>query len=116
MIGQGFGFFLVNLVIAVLVSVVLHYLLAFRVRGGVGSYLSTVVIGWLGAWLGPPVFGHWFPGLTVAGVHWIPAILGSFALLILVIDIVKTCSVATGGGRAEPGREEPGRPGASEAT
>lgn len=110
MIGQSFGFFLVNLIIAGLVSAILHYGLDFRIRGGVGSYLSTVVIGWLGAWLGPPVFGHWFSGLTVAGVYWIPAILGSFALLILVIDVVKTCGVATGSGESgSPG--EAGGPG-----
>ena len=109
MIGMGFGFFLVNLLIALVVATVLHFALEVRVRGGTLSYLSSLVLAWLGAWLGPPVFGNWFPGLETAGVHWIPALLGSCALLILAVDAVKTCQTRGEEEVAETAGSEGGR-------
>ncbi len=90
MIGMDFVSFLILLVISVVVSLVLHYGLKWHVRTGVVSFLGTVIWGWLGAWLGSPVFGCWFSGLNYHEVYIIPAILGSIALLILMIDLVKT--------------------------
>jgi uncharacterized membrane protein YeaQ/YmgE (transglycosylase-associated protein family) len=59
------------------------------VTPGFWSFCSKVVVGWVGAWLGSPVFGHWFPGLNYQQVYYIPAIVGSLALLVLAIDFVK---------------------------
>ena len=95
MIGMSFVSFLILLVIGVVVSVLLHYLVKLHVRTGFVSFLGTVVWGWLGAWLGSPVFGYWFPGWNYEGVYFIPAILGSFALIILMIDLVKTMKAAS---------------------
>lgn len=106
MVGMGFGYFLVNLVIALVAASVLHLALDVRVRGGILSYLSSVIVAWIGAWLGPPVFGNWFPGLETAGVYWIPALLGSCALLVLAVDLVKTCRAAVG--EEGPEEEAPG--------
>ena len=86
MIGIDFISFLIILVIAVVVAAILHYGFKFYVLPGFSSFLSKIVIGWVGAWLGSPVFGHWFGGLAYKEVYIIPAILGSFALLILVVD------------------------------
>jgi uncharacterized membrane protein YeaQ/YmgE (transglycosylase-associated protein family) len=92
MIGMDFISFLILLVISVVVSAVLHYGLNFYVTPGFWSFCSKVVVGWIGAWLGSPVFGHWpsrFPFLEHGNVWVIPAILGSLALLLVAVDIAK---------------------------
>ena len=94
MSGMDFWSFLALLIISILVSGTLHYGFKFYVRSGTVSYLSKVVIGWFGAWLGSPVFGHWWEGLNYEQVYYVPAILGSLAMLILVVDCVKTCGAA----------------------
>lgn len=90
MLGMDFVSFLILLVIGVIVAAVAHYAAGYYVVAGVGSFLSKVVIGWLGAWLGSPVFGHWFAGLSYGDVYFIPAILGSIALVIVVVDVART--------------------------
>jgi uncharacterized membrane protein YeaQ/YmgE (transglycosylase-associated protein family) len=95
MIGMDLRSFLILLLISVAVSAVLHYGFKFYVRAGTGSFLSKAIIGWIGAWLGSPVFGHWPEGLSYGEVYYVPAILGSFALLVLVVDVVKsTCGAS----------------------
>ncbi len=88
MIGMDFVGFLILLLISVVVSLILHYFLKVRVRTGLVSFFGTVVWGWIGAWLGSPVLGHW--AFSYQEVYIIPAILGSAALLVLMIDLVKT--------------------------
>ncbi len=108
MIGMDFGSFLGLLIISVVVSAILHYGLKFYLRAGTASYLSKVVIGWFGAWLGSPVFGHWWEGLSYGEVYYVPAILGSFALLVLVVDVTKSTCGASEGAEAEAPAEAPG--------
>jgi uncharacterized membrane protein YeaQ/YmgE (transglycosylase-associated protein family) len=102
MIGMDFVSFIILLAISVVVSVVLHFLLKYHVVPGLASFCCKIVIGWIGAWLGSPVFGHWFAGVSYQQVYIIPAILGSLALLVLVVDLVKTCASACGAGAKEP--------------
>ena len=90
MIGMDFGSFLVLLVISALISAVLHFGFKYYVRPGLVSFFSKVVIGWIGAWLGSPVFGHWFGGVNIKEVYIIPAILGSLAILIFAVDLIKS--------------------------
>ena len=90
MIGMNFISFLILLIISVVVSAILHFGLKFYIRPGFGSFLSKVIWGWIGAWLGSPVFGHWFGGVKYQDVYIIPAILGSAAILVLLVDWVKT--------------------------
>ena len=90
MIGMSFVSFLILLVISIAVSAVLHYVLKFYIRPGIVSFISKVIFGWIGAWLGSPVFGHWFGGLVYENVYIIPAILGSAALLVIMVDLVIT--------------------------
>lgn len=97
MIGMDLVSFLILLVISVAVSAVLHYGLNHYVTPGLWSFCSKIVVGWIGAWLGSPVLGHWFPGLAYQQVYYIPAVLGALALLILVIDLAKTCCAGAGG-------------------
>ena len=44
---------------------------------GFDGFLAKLIAGWLGAWLGSPVLGHWFA--RIAGIYLVPALLGAFA-------------------------------------
>lgn len=90
MIGMNFVSFIILLAISVVVSLILHFGLKCYIRGGICSFISKVIFGWIGAWLGSPVFGYWFKGVNYEEVYIIPAILGSFAMLIILVDLVKT--------------------------
>lgn len=90
MVGMDFISFLILLVISVVVSAVLHFVFKFYVRPGLESFLSKVVLGWFGAWLGSPVFGHWWEGVNYEEVYIVPAILGSLAILIFAVDFIKS--------------------------
>ena len=82
--------FLVLLFISLIASAVLHYGFRYYVVEGPWSFLSKIVVGYLGAYFGSALFGHWFAGLMYGDVYLLPALLGSFALLILLIDVTKT--------------------------
>lgn len=92
MIGMDFISFLILLIISIVVSGVLHFVLKFYIIPGWRSYLCKVGIGWVGAWLGSPVLGHWWQGLNYQEVYIVPAILGSLFILVFAVDFVKTCS------------------------
>ena len=92
MVGMDFISFLILLVISLVVSAVLHFGLKYYITPGWGSFFSKTAIGWVGAWLGSPVFGYWIEGLNHNQVYIIPAILGSLAILIVAVDMVKTCA------------------------
>jgi uncharacterized membrane protein YeaQ/YmgE (transglycosylase-associated protein family) len=89
MIGMSFFSFLALLIVSVIVSAILHYGFKYYVTPGPWSFCSKVIVGWIGAWFGSPVFGRWFAGLQYEEVYFIPAILGSAALLIVAIDLTK---------------------------
>jgi uncharacterized membrane protein YeaQ/YmgE (transglycosylase-associated protein family) len=81
MIGMSFLSFLLLLVIGVIVAVVLHYGFRYRFLEGLDAVFAKVVMGWLGAWLGSPVLGHW--SYKFENVYVIPAILGSITAVML---------------------------------
>lgn len=81
--------FLVLLVIGAVVAAVLHYVCKYYVTPGLWSFLSKVVVGYIGAWLGTPVFGKWWDGITYGDVYILPAIVGAFALLVLAVDCMQ---------------------------
>ncbi len=90
MIGMNFYSFLILLVISIVVSAIMHYGFKYHVRPGFDSFVSKVIFGWVGAWLGSPVLGNWFGGLAYECVYIIPAILGCIALLIVMGDLALT--------------------------
>jgi len=90
MIGMDFVSFIILLVISIVVSAVLHFVFKYYIRPGIESFISKVIFGWIGAWLGSPVFGYWFEGVKYEEVYIIPAILGSLAILVILVDFVKT--------------------------
>jgi uncharacterized membrane protein YeaQ/YmgE (transglycosylase-associated protein family) len=79
MIGMHFWAFLVLLVAGVVAAAVLHYLIRYRFLEGIDGFLGKLGAGWVGAWLGSPVFGHWVEPVKLAGIYLIPALLGAFA-------------------------------------
>ncbi|MDI7261605.1 MAG: GlsB/YeaQ/YmgE family stress response membrane protein [Thermodesulfobacteriota bacterium] len=95
MIGMDFISFIILLIISIVVSGVLHFVFKFYIIPGWRSYASKVLIGWVGAWLGSPVFGYWWSGLNYKEIYIIPAILGSLAILVFAVDIIKTCATVS---------------------
>ena len=83
MIGMSFLSFLLLLAIGVIVAVVLHYGFRYRFLEGLDAVFARVAIGWLGAWLGSPVLGHWW--FKFENVYIIPAILGSITAVMLSV-------------------------------
>ena len=80
MIGMDFISFLILLIISVVVSGILHFGFKYYVVSGYASYLSKVLVGWIGAWLGSPVFGYWWQPLSYKEVYFVPAISGLFPI------------------------------------
>ena len=84
MIGMSFLPFLVILIISVVISLISFFVKGFRIEGcKCRGFCPLVIVGWIGGWLGSPVFGNWFQALSVGGVFIIPAILGSIAAICL---------------------------------
>jgi len=81
MIGMSFLSFLILLGIGVIVAAVYHFVLRYRFLDGFDSFFAKVVLGWLGAWLGSPVFGYWW--YKFENVYIVPAILGSITVILL---------------------------------
>ena len=78
MIGMNFRAFLVLLVAGVIAAFVIHYVARYRVLEGFDGFLVKVIVGWVGAWLGSPIIGHWFERAKIANIYMVPALLGAF--------------------------------------
>ena len=107
MIGMDFISFLILLVISLVVSAVLHFGLKYYITPGWASFFCKIAIGWVGAWLGSPVFGYWIEGLNYKQLYIIPAILGSLAILIFAVDMVKTCASTSRKAKESPSPNAP---------
>jgi uncharacterized membrane protein YeaQ/YmgE (transglycosylase-associated protein family) len=95
MIGMDFISFIILVIISIVVSGVLHFVFKFYIIPGWWSYFSKIIIGWVGAWLGSPIFGYWWQGLNYKEVYIVPAILGSLSILIFAVDFIKTGSTVS---------------------
>jgi len=101
MIGMDFISFLILLIISVVVSAILQYGLKYYVTPGFWSFCFKVVLGYVGAWLGSPVLGYWpdaVPFLHYENIWFIPAILGSLAVLAVAVELDKRARHAVAGG------------------
>ena len=95
MFDMAFVPFLVLLAIGAVVAVVYHYVLRYRFLDGADALFGKLVVGWLGAWLGSPVLGHWF--WKVENVYIVPAILGAIAAIHLNVLAWKALEKIAGG-------------------
>lgn len=83
MINMGFLSFLILLIIGIIVSLVMFF--GLKGKGKIpGGYQASLICGYLGAWVGTPVFGKW-DFLTFYNVSIIPAILGAIAAILLAL-------------------------------
>jgi len=89
MLYMSFAAFLALFIISLIVSLIMHYGIRYRVLEGGGGFVWKWIVSWLGAWLGTPVLGHWFDGLAVANVSIIPAIIGAFVGAFLITGLWK---------------------------
>jgi uncharacterized membrane protein YeaQ/YmgE (transglycosylase-associated protein family) len=76
MIDMNFASFLTLLVISLITALIVHYGARYCVLTGVDGFLWKWIVGWVGAWLGTPVLGHWFQGVLISNVYIVPAFLG----------------------------------------
>jgi len=94
MIGMNFWAFLVLSVAGLIAATVIHYVAAYRFLEGIDGFLAKVIAGWVGAWLGSPLIGHWFERVKIANVYLIPALLGAFAGAFVVVATGKAMAKA----------------------
>ncbi len=87
-----FSQFLVMMVVSVSVSAVLHYGLSYYAVPGTKSFWGKIVIGYLGAMWAGSLIGNWefVPGLTIASVPIVPAMLGSRGMIVFAVDATET--------------------------
>ncbi|GBD94691.1 hypothetical protein BMS3Abin05_02303 [bacterium BMS3Abin05] len=71
-------------IIAVVISLIWWFALNVKTAGG---YWFELVIAWIGAWLGTPVFGNWV--WTPNHISIIPAVLGAIAAIFLIDGYTK---------------------------
>ena len=77
MLGMSFLSFLILTLIGAVVAAVYHWVLRYRLLAGSDSAFGKLVVGWVGAWLGSPILGHWL--WKVENIYVVPAILGAIA-------------------------------------
>jgi uncharacterized membrane protein YeaQ/YmgE (transglycosylase-associated protein family) len=94
MIGMNFWAFLVLLVAGLVAAAVIHYVARYRFLEGFDGFLAKVIAGWVGAWLGSPILGHWFEAVKIANIYLIPALLGAFAGAFVVVASAKAMAKA----------------------
>jgi uncharacterized membrane protein YeaQ/YmgE (transglycosylase-associated protein family) len=83
MLGMSLLSFLILTFIGALVAATYHYVICYRFLESNDALVGKLIIGWLGAWLGSPVLGHWL--WKVENVYIVPAIVGAIAAIQLTI-------------------------------
>jgi uncharacterized membrane protein YeaQ/YmgE (transglycosylase-associated protein family) len=84
MIGMDFGSFVVLSIAGLIAAAVLHYGARYRILEGFEGFLAKSIGGWFGAWLGSPIFGHWFGAAKMLNVYIFPAFLGAFTAIFAI--------------------------------
>ena len=90
MIGMSFNSFATLLLIGAFAAFVIHYIARYRIVHGVQGFFGKMIIGWMGAWLGSPVLGHWGENLRVENIYLVPALLGSIAAVFGTVVYFRT--------------------------
>ncbi len=89
MVNIDFLSFVYLVVVSIVVSLVMARLPKVKIVLP-GGLTVNLIVGYLGAWLGTPVFGKW-KLCTIGTINIISAILGAIALIILANACVKCC-------------------------
>ncbi len=70
-----------------MVAAAYHYVFRYHFLESSDAVIGKLIIGWLGAWLGTPVLGHWL--WKVENVYIAPTFLGAIATIHLTILTAK---------------------------
>lgn len=92
MIGMNFGSFLTLLIIGLIATIVMHWVIRYRMLDGIDGFFAKWIAGWIGGWLGIPVLGHWW--FQIHGMYIIPALVGAFVGAFTYVAVVKAAAVA----------------------
>lgn len=87
MLEMSFLSFLTLTIIGAVVAAVYHWVFRYRMLQGVDSAFGKMIVGWVGAWVGSPVLGHWL--WKIENVYLVPAVLGAIATIHLSVLLVK---------------------------
>ena len=94
MLGMSLLSFLTLTLISAVVAVGYHNVIRYRLLEGNDALFGKLIIGWFGAWLATPVFGHWL--WKIENVYIVPAILGSIAAIhVLVLTAKALAKIAS---------------------
>jgi uncharacterized membrane protein YeaQ/YmgE (transglycosylase-associated protein family) len=88
MIGMTFSSFLALLVIGAACALFLRGILQPR-PSGTAAYIGQLIVGWLGAWIGSAVVGHWGWIIPTTNVYVLPALISSLAAIYALMESVK---------------------------
>ena len=88
MLGMGFAPFLTLTAIAAVVAAAYHWGLHYRAAQGFDAVFGSMLVGWVGAWLGSPVLGHWL--WSYQTIYIVPAVLGAVFTIHLRTLTLKT--------------------------
>jgi uncharacterized membrane protein YeaQ/YmgE (transglycosylase-associated protein family) len=83
MLGMSLLSFVVLTLIGAIVAVAYHHVIRYRFLEGNDAAFGKLIVGWIGAWVGSPVFGHWL--WRIENVYVVPAILGAIAAIHLFV-------------------------------
>jgi uncharacterized membrane protein YeaQ/YmgE (transglycosylase-associated protein family) len=78
LIGMRFLSFLALLIFSLFATIIVHWAIRYRFLSGAEGFFGKWILGWICAWLGPAVFGHWFGPVMLWNVYVIPGLIGAF--------------------------------------
>ena len=88
MLGMSLLSFLVLTLISAVVAVAYHNVIRYRFLEGNDALIGKLIVGWFGAWLASPVFGHWL--WKIENVYVVPGILGAIATIHMTVLTAKS--------------------------
>jgi uncharacterized membrane protein YeaQ/YmgE (transglycosylase-associated protein family) len=78
LIGMRFLSFLILLILSAFAAIIVHWAVRYRFFDGIDGFFGKWILGWICAWLGPAVLGHWFGSVMLWNIYIIPALIGAF--------------------------------------
>jgi len=87
MLGMSFVSFLTLFVVGAVVALAYHRVIRYRFLEGKDALVGKLIVGWVGAWLGSAVLGHWL--WKIENVYLVPAVLGAIATVHLTVLTAK---------------------------
>ncbi|HTX14498.1 MAG TPA: hypothetical protein VMD77_04320 [Candidatus Baltobacteraceae bacterium] len=87
MIGMNFGAFLTLLILGLIATIVMHFVIRYRMMDSTDGFFAKWIAAWIGGWLGGPVLGHWW--FRIQNVYIIPALVGAFVGAFALVVLLK---------------------------